>query len=724
MAPLAALSISFGGNLVFAILLCIAFTMLAILFYRYTLPPIPRKRRIVLLFLRALALVLLLLILFEPLLRLINRNEQKPVVAVLLDVSQSMGMVDGAGNRADAIRRILVQKPLEKLPAAAATEYFLFSSQLSPPLSKPPDSIAFTGEVTNLSDALDGIKSRMTTDNIQAAVLISDGNYTAGKNPLYSAEALGVPLFTVGVGDTIEQKDVLIEKVTTNAVAYAETRVPVDVTVKSSGYAGENVEVRLLEGTTVLDHNVITLQSGTHEYSVRLAVEPKEEGTKRYAVDVSRLPGELTEKNNVRSFFMKVLKSKVRVVMFTGAPSPDVAAVQQALAEEEQFSVRSFVQRAPGELYGNAVTRSILDSADCFVFVGFPSAATSSSSFRQIAEVIAQQKKPLLYIDGKLVDFTKLQQIESILPFGWSAASQAEVEVFPSVGERQKNHPLVTFDGTFSAESWQKLPPIFKTQTSFRAKPESDVLAFVKIQNIVLTEPLVLTRSIARQKSFAVTGHGVWHWRLMAQGNNQTEQFFSLLMTNAVRWLTTNEDEKRVRIIPVKETFTTAEAVEFTGQVYDEQFRPTDNAEVIVTLEHGKEKIEMALTAVGNGRYEGSLSGVAEGDYTYSGKAGVNGTSLGEDKGRISVGQVNVEFLQTKMDKQLLEQIAYRTGGRYFNLNEAKDLANDIVATAKLIPKELVQASEIELWNWQYFAAFLIVIFALEWFLRKRSGML
>ena len=210
----------------------------------------------------------------------------------------------------------------------------------------------------------------------------------------------------------------------------------------------------------------------------------------------------------------------------------------------------------------------------------------------------------------------------------------------------------------------------------------------------------------------------------MAQGNDQTERFFSLLMTNAVRWLTTNEDEKRVRIVPVKDVFTTAEAVEFTGQVYDDQLHPADNAEVVVTLEHNNEKVEMALTPVGNGRYEGALNGVAEGEYSYTGKASINGTTLGEDKGRISVGQVNVEFLQTRMDKQLLEQLADRTGGHYFNIADAGQLANDITTAVKLAPKEIVLASEIELWNWQYLAAIVIVLFGIEWFLRKRSGML
>jgi len=37
--------------------------------------------------------------------------------------------------------------------------------------------------------------------------------------------------------------------------------------------------------------------------------------------------------------------------------------------------------------------------------------------------------------------------------------------------------------------------------------------------------------------------------------------------------------------------------------------------------------------------------------------------------------------------------------------------------------KELVHSKDVELWNWKYFAAIIILILGVEWFIRKRSGM-
>ena len=139
---------------------------------------------------------------------------------------------------------------------------------------------------------------------------------------------------------------------------------------------------------------------------------------------------------------------------------------------------------------------------------------------------------------------------------------------------------------------------------------------------------------------------------------------------------------------------------------------------------NGIENFAIALTALGNGLYTGTAEGLPAGDYTFTGTASRNGASLGQDRGKFSVGQVNVEFLETKMNKQLLEQIAYRTGGAYRDLVEAAEISHDLSAGKAFETKELTQASELELWNWKYLAAVVITLLCIEWFLRKRNGML
>lgn len=714
-----ALSLSFGGNPLLLLVAALLAAAAAYFFYRVTLPPLPRGKRATLSVLRGLALGLLLLLLFEPVARFTTTRSQEPVIAVLIDNTQSMTIRDAAGDRAGALRAFLES---DARLSGAAVRYIPFSGKLESTLLAEPDSVTLAGETTNLSAAFAGLKEQISRENIQAVVLVSDGNYTEGKNPLYDAEALHVPVYTIGVGDTSEQKDLLVERVVTNSLAYAGTRIPVDVTVKSSGFGGENVEVRLLDGATVIDRALVRLKEGTAEYPLALSLEAREEGVRKYSVSVAGLPGELTARNNSASFFVKVLRSKLRVLLFAGAPSPDVAAVRQALAEDRQLEVSALVQKGAGEFYGGPVRQALLDSADCLVLVGFPSAATGDDILARVRGAVEGSKKPLFYIHGASVDPGKLRMLEPFLPFAWSGAASPEVMVSAAPADRHAAHPLVRLEGTMDDGIWRQLPPVYRPQSAFRTKPEAELLVAARQQNVVLSEPLASVRNVNRQKSFALTCYGVWRWRLLTQGSGDAGRFLPELATNVVRWLTTKDDAKNVRVTPVKEAFTTAEAVEFVGQVYDDQLRPVDDAELVVDVGRGQARVSLA--AIGSGRYEGSVTGLAEGDYAFTARASGSGTTYGTDKGTFSVGQMNVEFLETKMNKPLLEQLAYRTGGKYAPLAAAGAGPAAVAGGGSYAAREIVQATELELWNWQYLAGAIIILLALEWLLRKQSGMI
>lgn len=188
--------------------------------------------------------------------------------------------------------------------------------------------------------------------------------------------------------------------------------------------------------------------------------------------------------------------------------------------------------------------------------------------------------------------------------------------------------------------------------------------------------------------------------------------------------MTTSDKGKNVQVTPIKEVFTTAEPVEFSGQVYDEQLKPVANADLITEIKRGDESFTVALTPIGNGHYEGLLNGIGEGEYSYTATATMAGKSYGTDKGNFSIGKTNIEFLETRMNKPLLEQLAFRTGGTYYDMAASERIGDDLSTRASFTSKEIIHKGEIELWNWKYLAVFLIVLLGIEWFIRKRNGML
>jgi hypothetical protein len=583
--------------------------------------------------------------------------------------------------------------------------------------------LTFSHDATDIAAALRRVKEAAATTNIRAVVLLTDGNVTAGSNPIYDAEELGLPIFTVGIGDTSEQRDVLVRKVLSNSIAYVGSKVPVHATVKSSGYNGERVEVMVRDAAQLLDRRVLTLSPGTREYAVPFTIVPQSEGTHKFTVEVARLPDELSFENNRSTFFVNVLNSKMRVVLIAGAPSPDVAFIRRSFETDPNVDVKTFIERGSGEFYEGSVTSSVVRDADCLVLIGFPQAQTPGSVLDALSEAV-QAGKPLFLILSRTVDFTKLRVLEPHLPVTFQGGTPEEYQAFFTVPESQRTNAILKLSLADGAEAWSNLAPLFKLRVNARVKPEAEVLATTRVLTIVTGEPFLVRRHVNRRKSLALLGYGIWRWKMLSENTSAGESLLDEFLSNAIRWLTTREDDRRVRVQPLKQAFSGQERVEFSGQVYDENYRPMDEAQIAVTVTRGNQTAEIALTPLGNGQYEGFFEALDEGDYQFTAKVNVNHTVLAEERGTFSVGGLNVEFLETRMNKELLEQLAARTGGKYFDPAAASTLVQSVSSLPNFTPREIVRTEHHELWNRSWMLVLVLGLFSIEWFVRKRNGML
>ncbi|MBF8295004.1 MAG: hypothetical protein HW389_1549 [Bacteroidetes bacterium] len=693
---------------------------LAVLAYRFTIPPVSRTLRVTFMLLRGLGLFLLFLLLGEPLLSLVYHRFEKPVLAVLIDQSRSMTIQDKTGDRRAIMLKALDSPELQTVEANSDVLFGVFDTKLHLLQSFAKDSISFRGEGTDIGGALKQLKDLTSGRNIQGVLLISDGNATTGPSPLFEAEEAGLPVFAVGIGDTNEPHDVLVQKVLANTITYVGNKVPVNATLKSSGLNNERVEVTLLEGGKMLDRKTVLLEPGMRQYDVPLSFIPDLDGTKKITVEVSQLPGEVSYQNNRSSFYVKVLKSKMPVVMIAGGPSADVAAVRRALRDDPNIEVRSFIDRGNGQFYEGLLTDQELRTAECIVLVGYPGTGSSAATVQAIANAVGS-RKGLLFVLSRTTDFRKLQALQAHLPFTVPALAGEETQVFFAVSDLQRNNPILRVSS--SLEVWGKLPPSFTLGESFHAKPEGITLASARIQSSTTGDPLLLSRDVNRSKSLAILCYGLWRWKSYSEGIPGAERILETFFSNSVRWLVTREDEKPVQVRPTKEIFGGSEAVEFTGQVYDENYRPME-AEISLSVSQKGQTSQLTLTSLGNGRFEGAFDPLPEGDYTYVAKALAGGRQISEEHGSFSVGGLNVEFQETRANRLLLQQLATRTGGRYYDHHDLRGFPEDIAALPNFRPRDIRIAQQFELWNKTWMLGALVALFALEWFLRKKNGML
>lgn len=726
MNEIADITLKTNGSLAFLLLAILAAAALSTYVYRNTIPPVPGLWRALLASLRGLAIILVILLLFEPILSITREKLEKPVVAVLVDDSASMGLKDEKGIRSQAAHQVLstdlFQSPLNDIEL----RFFPFSHDLENQTFAPPDSLTFAGDGTNIRSALEAVSERLTEKNFAAVVLVSDGGDNLGESPARLAKTYRVPIHTVAIGDPSEQNDLLVSNYATNEVAYSDTDVPVEVYIKSAGFKNRKIPVTLKQNGRTLDTQFVTLAGNSLEQKVRLTFRPEKAGLYKYDIEVPEIEGELTNLNNKKSFYTKVLKNKLRVLLVAGAPSADLLFLKRSLIATENFEVNTFIEKYRGEFYDRSPAEATESrNYDCAIFVDYPRSASKQRDLDHFKKALAFGM-PALFLPGKKTDLDKLMQWKEFLPVTRKPRRGAEKSVYVKIPPQGLYHPLLRLsdDNLENEARWRELPPVFSNLLLTDLANSAKTIMLTDPQRAGLaqrgTTPFMTVLDSGKRKSILLAGYGLWRWDLLMWGVGKSNETYLRFVRNALRWLTTQEDSKLVRVVSNKEIYRSGEEVEFSAQVYFEDYQPVDGAEVVVQLRSNETRHELTLNGIGDGRYEGTLQILEGGDYEFSGTAHQQGRVLGRDAGKFSVEPFSLEYQNTSMNQDLLQRIALESGGTYYTPEDVENLSANMS-----FPKKFVTlTSEWELWNRLPVLALCILILAAEWLIRKRKGML
>lgn len=714
MAEIQNLNINFAFNNLFLILGILVLIAYSYFVYRFTVPKVKPLFRYFLFGIRSLAIILILLAIFEPILTYQEVETIKPQNYFFVDNSSSIVFSDSAS------RQNQMDNFLNEVNNSFNNDYQIkaFGKRVDDVSSDSLNKINFKEQATNYNDIIRNLKEN--SENISAAVILSDGVITEGENPLYKAEKLGIPIFTIGVGDTTESKDLEVRKVLYNEYIYADKTTEIKATILNQNYVGENAEVILREGSNVVARKRTKLnETGINE--VTFEYTPEQPGEKKLSISVSQFQGELTYENNRKVFFINVLDDKLNVLLIAGSPSPDLSFVKNSLQQDEKLKVNSIVQISGSKFLDENNFSDKIDSADILYLIGFPASNTPNNLVNSVHNAISNSRKPFFVSLAPAVDLNRLKKFQNQLPFTINSITSDETQVQPSI--QDVTNPLIVNGISNPIESWNNLPPVYKNNSNLKPKPESNIIAKTSIRNVQTASPLLLSRKVSGYRSIAVLGREIWKWKL--QSSRQNAELFDNFISNTVKWLNTREDQKKVRLRTTKRLYTSAETIEFIGEVYDETFTPLDNASFTVTVNNGNdESYSIEMLSEGNGIYRGNLETKQPGSYEYQGSAELENRTLGSDNGKFSIEDINVENLNPKMDKNFLKLLANRTGGNFYNLGDHSALFNQL--KNRLEGQQYTKTNEYELalWSDQLLLIIIIILFGMEWFLRKRAGMI
>jgi hypothetical protein len=506
-----------------------------------------------------------------------------------------------------------------------------------------------------------------------------------------------------------------------NEFLYVDNPTTLSAVILNQGYSNRNTILSLFENDILIEQKNLLL-SADGVQTVQVNYTPKSSGEQKITVRLTNLDGEYNKTNNRKVFYINVLSNKVNILLLGGSPSSDLSFIKNALLSDQNLSVNSITQISTDKYLEKNNREKLLDSAEVLVLIGFPSKETSPELVNRVASLILEKNIPYLFILSGTTDFNKLNQIKKELPFVLNNVGNSYVEVQPYVSFDQSKNPLLQNKSFDPVTAWNNLPPVLQLFSDFAPKPESEVVVKIKMNNITTNKPMILSRRIGNKRSIAVLAKDIWRWKLQTALKDQ--DVFDRFILNSVKWLNSPEDKKQVQIKPLKKLFALGEEVEFSAQVYDDSFNPISDAEVKVKVKNGKDKFEVNLSSLGNGLYEGVLQTNKPGNYSFIGEAKLNNKTIGTDAGLFNMGEVDIEMMNTRMDYDFLNSLANVSGGKYFAADQAKSLFTLLTDLNRKSSKEKIEEKEFSLWSNEFLLAAIILLFGIEWFIRKREGML
>ncbi len=699
----------------------------AVWLYRETIPTTSGRVRALLTFLRGTSLALIFFLIFEPYLQLRFDRTEPAVIGVLIDESESMALADSGIERYRTVRSILDQKRFRELQSRADVRFFGFSGTVDPVEPERFDSIKFDGALTDLSGAIRDVRQQLAGENLKGLLIFSDGQYNFGSNPVEALPDVRVPVFAVGIGDTSERRDIVLREVATNEITYRDEKVPVDVLISGHGYDGRVVSVQLWLGDRMIDSRNVTIEGDGSSQRLRFDFTPTEAGQQKISVRIVPLQGELTERNNAKSVIVRVLKNRFQVVLLSGAPGPDHAILLKTLAEDPNVTVWPYVERRDGSIIeiGKPWGEISWKDVDAVVLNDYPTGASGGTRW----ETVLREKKPVFYFYGPNVDAAKLKRLEDRMPIDWVRdAALGENTVFPSVTLTGKTSAIlkVLDDPDLTIAQWSDVPPLWLSGMTARPRDGADVLVRVdmtRASNLIRLRrdvPLILSGRQNNVKSIAVVPYGLWKAHLVMAGLRRDNRVYVSFVQNGIRWLTVQDDSRRVIVSTSRLVFQNGEPVLFNGQMYDEQLKPLPGADVRVRIRSSAVDQEMQLQEAGNGRYEGTLPRLPAGDYRFDAEATKDGVVLGRDGGRFVVEPYSIELIHTRLREDVLRALAVESGGRYARAERW----DEVIAAIPTESRTGTASHELALWNWPLLMFVVTGLLSLEWLIRKRKDML
>ena len=625
-----------------------------LLYYRQNTTDFSRITTRVLAVLRGISVTLIAFLLLSPLFKTTSRYTEKPIILLALDNSASITLgKDSSWYKDDFVTKY--QKLVEELSGKYEVQTYTFGDKISKSIEP-----SFNDKQTNIESLFNEIRDSYSNRNLAALILASDGIYNQGADPVYVSDNVPYSIYTVALGDTTQQKDIKVSRVTYNRIAFLGNDFPVEISVTAFKCEGSQSTVSVSSGNQQFYSGNFTIggQQYTHTFTTKLTASKT--GIQRYRVAVPSIPGEISTANNYQEIVVEVLDSRQKILLLQAAPHPDVAALKQAIEKNRNYTIDNFML---SDFNGSIASYSlvILHQVPSLMDVGF-----------QITSQLKTLPVPVLYIIGAQSNIPAYNSLMAGLQIPQSMSSFNE-----ATGVLNPDFSLFS-PGPEIEHMIQEFPPLHVPFSQYKSGTAAQVLLYQKIGNVNTRIPLILFNQGVDRKSATITGEGIWRWRLANYSKVGNQQAFDELFTKIIQYLAVKEDKSQFRVM-LKNTFTESEIVEIDAELYNDSYQLVNEPEVnIVITDENKKNFTFAFTRTTKAYYLNAGS-LPPGEYSYKASTSFGGKAF-QKTGTFTVVSLNVESMNTVANHVLLNNMAMRHKGKMVYPAQMDDIVKLLAA--------------------------------------------
>lgn len=638
--------------------------------------------------LRAIGITCICLLLTQLFIKRVSNKTEKPILLFAIDNSSSIA----ASKDSTLIKQNLLRE-ISTLKNELSSDY-LVNTILFGEKSRSDDSLNFADKETDFSDLFANISNNYSGVNVGALILVSDGIYNKGANPIYTTNKFNYPIYTVALGDTALKKDVLIQKINHNQVAYLGNQFAAEITIQAVKLLGEECKIVLYKNNIKKSEQTVKISSQNFISSINFILEADAPGIQKYQVKIEPLNNETSIANNFQSFVIDVIDNRDKILLLANAPHPDISAISDCIEGMKNYELVVDLDQAPNRT---------LKAYSLVIFHGY-----NANQQKILKECVANQIPYFLMNPNLKIDLEEIKLKNAI-----DRLNDAEPALNTSFN-------LFTISDALK-NGLANFPAIKTPFGKYLTLNGAQFLLQQQIGTVNTGDPLLMFNDIKGVKSAVFVGDGLWRWKLRDFHENKNFNCFNELLSKSIQYLSVKSDKSFFRVYTQK-IINENELVEFNAELYNRSYELITDPDVSVTLKNSDKKVYSYTFSKQNNSYKLNAGFLPPDEYSYEAKVKLD-NSIQIKKGIIIVKPVISEKINTVADHHLLDQLSQLSGGKLFYLSQLNNLKEVIRKNETIKPITYSQNETTELIDLKILFGLIIALFGIEWYVRKYYGM-